>query len=432
MSSPATTETWAPTGRTVATICAVGILVVGQLYVVLPILGDLAAVWGTSRAAATWTTTAFGLAYGAGFLVTGPLSDRWGRRPVIVAGLAATSVSTLVVIAAPNLGAGLAARILQGLTASFFAPAAFAYLAERIAPARRVFALTCLTSSFLGAGVIAQVLAQVVDDAFGWRTVFVAGAVGFALSAVVLHVVLEPGRDRGTAPASGSASSSESTSASESRRGSVLSASASKVVAGFATLLRTPRLALLYLSCLAVLGSFVGIYTGVQLTPPDGIGTSSTALLALRASAIPAMIAIPLLATRLAVINPELRLVTALSAAGAAAAITAVPLGGIWVAVWLFVFVAAVAIAAPAAVQAIAAQAGEARGAATALYTFALFLGASAGPQLANLVAGNGFTAVALVIAALGFGGAALAFASTRVQRSPGQVSATIDPGNTG
>ncbi|GGN72649.1 hypothetical protein [Nocardia rhizosphaerihabitans] len=127
--------------------------------------------------------------------------------------------------------AGLAARILQGLTASFFAPAAFAYLAERIAPARRVFALTCLTSSFLGAGVVAQVLA-------------------------------------------------------------------------------------------------------------------------------------------------------------------------------------------PAAVQAIAAQAGEARGAATALYTFALFLGASAGPQLANLVAGNGFTAVALVIAALGFGGAALALASTRVQRS--------------
>lgn len=394
MSSPATTETWAPTGRTVATICAVGILVVGQLYMVLPVLGDLAAVWGTSRAAATWTTTAFGLAYGAGFLVTGPLSDRWGRRPVIVAGLAATSVSTLVVIAAPNLGAGLAARILQGLTASFFAPAAFAYLAERIAPARRVFALTCLTSSFLGAGVIAQVLAQVVDDVFGWRTVFVSGAVGFALSAVALQVVLEPGRDAGTAPAS-----------------------ASTVFAGFATLLRTPRLALLYLSCLAVLGSFVGIYTGVQLTPPDGIGTSSTALLALRASAIPAMIAIPLLATRLAVINPELRLVTALSAAGAAAAITAVPLGGIWVAVWLFVFVAAVAIAAPAAVQAIAAQAGEARGAATALYTFALFLGASAGPQLANLVAGNGFTAVAPAIAALGFGGAALAFASTRVWR---------------
>ncbi|MFD6103908.1 MFS transporter [Nocardia salmonicida] len=180
MSSPATTEAtergWAPTASTVATICAVGILVVGQLYVVLPVLGDMAAEWGTSRAAATWTTTAFGLAYGAGFLITGPLSDRWGRRPVIVGGLAATALSTLVVIAAPSLGAGLATRVVQGLTASFFAPAAFAYLAERIAPERRVFALTCLTSSFLGAGVIAQVFAQLVDDAFGWQAVFVVGA----------------------------------------------------------------------------------------------------------------------------------------------------------------------------------------------------------------------------------------------------------------
>ncbi|MFE1593823.1 MFS transporter [Nocardia sp. NPDC058705] len=393
MSSPATTEaTWAPTGRTVATICAVGILVVGQLYVVLPVLGDLAAAWDTTHAAVTWTTTAFGLAYGAGFLVTGPLSDRWGRRPVIVGGLAATALSTLAVIAAPSLGTGIAARVVQGLTASFFAPAAFAYLAERIAPQRRVFALTCLTSSFLGAGVLAQVFAQLVDAAFGWRAVFVVGAAAFAISALALRAVLEPGQR------------ADST------------ASAASAFTAFASLLRAPRLALLYLSCLAVLGSFVGIYTGVQLAPHEGVGTSSTALLVLRASAIPAMIAIPLLATRLGAINPERRLITSLTTAGTTAAIAALPFGGIWVGTCLFVFVAAIAIAAPAAVQAIAARAGEARGAATALYTFALFLGASAGPQLANLVAENGFTAVALAIATLGFIGAALAFASTRIR----------------
>ncbi|MGW5309128.1 MFS transporter [Nocardia thailandica] len=396
MSSPATTEPqargWAPTGPTVTTVCAVGILVVGQLYVVLPVLGDLAAVWGASRAAATWTTTAFGLAYGAGFLVTGPLSDHWGRRPVIVGGLAATALTTLAVSVAPSLGAGLAARVAQGLTASFFAPAAFAYLAERIAPERRVFALTCLTSSFLAAGVVAQVLAQLAGAALGWRAVFVLGAVGFAVSAAALYRVLEPGtRSAG-------------------------SASAAAVFTAFAGLLRTPRVVLLYAACLAVLGSFVGIYTGVQLAPPDGIGHSSGALLALRASAIPAMIAVPVLATRLAAFDPTRRLIVALSTAGAAAAVTAVPLGGIWVGAWLFVFVTAVAVAAPAAVQAVSAYAGEARGAATALYTFALFVGASAGPQLANAVAHRGFPAIALSIAALGFAGAALAFASTTVR----------------
>ncbi|MGW4533353.1 MFS transporter [Nocardia sp. NPDC004340] len=396
MSAPAETEAWAPVGRTVGAVCAVGILVVGQLYVVLPVLNRLAADWDTSKSAATWTTTAFGLAYGAGFLVTGPLSDRWGRRPVIVGGLAATVVSTLLVAAASGLVAGLSARILQGLTASFFAPAAFAYLSERIAPERRIFALTCLTSSFLGAGVVAQVLAQLIGNALGWHAIFVAGAIAFAVSAVVLWVVLQP-------PVRSADSLAD-----EGDPGTGVTPLRS-VFAPFADLLRQSRLLLLYLSCLAILGSFVGIYTGIQLAPPEGVGSGNGALLALRASAIPAMVAIPLLAGRLGGIAPATRLVAALGAAALAVAVTAVPLGGVWVAVWLFVFVAAIAVAAPAAVQTITARAGAARGAATALYTFALFVGASAGPQLANLVARHGYSAVALAVAALAAIGAALA-----------------------
>ncbi|GAB2551952.1 MFS transporter [Nocardia heshunensis] len=390
---------WAPTGRTVAAVCAVGILVVGQLYVVLPVLNRLAADWDTSKSAATWTTTAFGLAYGAGFLVTGPLSDRWGRRPVIVGGLLATVVSSLLVAVAPGLVSGLSARILQGLTASFFAPAAFAYLSERIAPQRRIFALTCLTSSFLGAGVVAQVLAQLIGNALGWHAIFVAGAIAFALSAVLLRVVLQAPvavQDAAAVDGSGWVDTMRS------------------VFAPFWMLLRQTRLALLYLSCLAILGSFVGIYTGIQLTPPHGVGSGNAALLALRASAIPAMVAVPLLAGRLGVIAPATRLIAALAIAAGAAAVTAVPWGGVWVAVWLFVFVAAIAVAAPAAVQAIAVHAGAARGTATALYTFALFVGAGAGPQLANLVSHHGYSAVALSIAVLSAVGAVLAVAATR------------------
>ncbi|MFE6858587.1 MFS transporter [Nocardia sp. NPDC057668] len=403
MSSPPDTEParWAPAARTVGAVCAVGILVVGQLYVVLPVLNRLAQDWDTSRSAVTWTTTAFGLAYGAGFLVTGPLSDRFGRRPVIVGGLLATVGGSLIVALAPGLATGLAARVVQGLTASFFAPAAFAYLSERIAPERRIFALTCLTSSFLAAGVVAQVLAQLVGNAWGWHAIFVTGALAFAISAGVLRFVLEPGPERSIAPdtpAPGPAGTLRA------------------VFAPFGGLLRRPRLVLLYLSCLAVLGSFVGIYTGIQLTPPDGVGSSNGALLALRASAIPAMVAVPILAGRLGVIAPATRVIGALGIAGIAAAITAVPLGGVWVAAWLLVFVAAIAVAAPAAVQAIAAQAGAARGAATALYTFALFLGASAGPQVANLVAHRGYSSVALAIAVLSLTGAALAAASTGVR----------------
>ncbi|KQY39235.1 MULTISPECIES: hypothetical protein [Nocardia] len=76
----------------------------------LPILGDPAAAWGTCRDAAIWTTTAFELAYGAGFLITGPLSHRRGRRPVTVVGLAVTALSAPVVISAPSPGARIGIR----------------------------------------------------------------------------------------------------------------------------------------------------------------------------------------------------------------------------------------------------------------------------------------------------------------------------------
>ncbi|MGW6377438.1 MFS transporter [Rhodococcus sp. NPDC055112] len=385
---------WAPTGRTIGLICLAGVLVVGQLYVVLPLLDDLAREWGATRSAVTWTTTCFGLAYALGFLVTGPLSDRWGRRPVIVGGLLATSVTTLFVALAPSLELGLAARIAQGATASLFAPAAFAYLAEHIEPRRRVLALTCLTSSFLAAGVIAQVASQAVAAAWGPSAIFLLSSVGFVLVGAAAWFVLQP-RAPAAAPR-----------ANEPRglRGSF---------GPFVALLRNPLLALLFASCVSVLGVFVGLYTGIQLSPPDGIGEG--AMLALRASALPAMIAVPLLAGRLAGVAPTTRVVSALLAAAITAAATIVPLGGVWVALCLLFFVAAIAVAAPALVQAIAERAGTARGAATSLYTFTLFLGASAGPQLANLLAGVGYGAVAGAMAAVALAGAGLAYVSTRV-----------------
>ena len=385
---------WAPTGRTIGLICLAGTLVVGQLYVVLPLLDDLSREWGATRSAVTWTTTCFGLAYALGFLVTGPLSDRWGRRPVIVGGLLATSVTTLLVALAPSLELGLAARIAQGATASLFAPAAFAYLAEHIDPRRRVLALTCLTSSFLAAGVLAQVASQAVAAAWGPSAIFLLSSLGFVLFGVAAWLVLAP-----RAPVPGPPANEP--------RG--LRASFGPFVA----LLRNPVLALLFVSGVSVLGVFVGLYTGIQLSPPDGIDGGG--MLALRASALPAMIAVPLLAGRLARVAPTTRVVSALLAAAITAAATAAPFGNAWVALCLLIFVAAIAVAAPALVQAIAERAGAARGAATSLYTFTLFVGASTGPQVANLLAGVGYWAVAGAMAAVALAGAALAYVAARI-----------------
>ncbi|MGW1491298.1 MFS transporter [Streptomyces sp. NPDC002402] len=385
-SSPSTDH--APFLRTVTALSAVGLLVVSQLYTVLPVLVPLAASWGTTSSAAGWTATAFGFGYAAGFLFSGPLSDRFGRRRVMTVGLCLTAVATAAVALAPSLLVGCAVRAVQGLCAAAFAPAAFAYIAERIEPTRRLAAMTWLTSSFFSAAVLGQVYAQSVAEAAGWEPVFLFCAVGLAGAALLLRGVLEGDR----------------------------AATASSVGDAFRAmgrLLGIPSMVLLLLATVTVLCGFVAVFTGLQVAGVPAVAGDPDALLALRAATLPAMVLVPLCARWLVRLPAATRVIGGLLLAALVTGVTAlisrqgdigaVPLGAL-----LFVFVFAVAVTAPALVEAIGARAGAARGAAVALYTFTLFVGASIGPQLA-VATSDSFALVCSAVAGVCVVGALLA-----------------------
>lgn len=391
MSSPQTTGRTAEGPGTsahplaVPALAVTGVLIVGQLYAVLPVLGPVAADWDTSRSTAAWAVTAFAIAYAVGFLAWGPAADRYGPRRVILLGAPVTALLTAALPLAPEAVSGLALRVLQGFAAASFAPAAFGYIAARVPAHRRVTAITWLTSSFLASAVIGQLAAQAVGQAAGWRWVFFAGALCLAAAALVLRFALAPDE----APADTAAGAS----------------------GGIPALLRTPGLPTLYGATATVLLGFVAVYGGLELAGPDGPAPDPDALLALRAGALPAMFAIPLLSGVLARFAPETRIGASLAGAALTAALLApfADAGPLALGALLLVFAGCVAVAAPALVQAVGARAGRARSTATALYTFALFVGAGVGPQLAAALIGRGFTAVALGAAAVLALGCALA-----------------------
>ncbi|MEV5081389.1 MFS transporter [Streptomyces sp. NPDC056159] len=376
--TPDQPPSWAPAAPAIALLTALGVLMVGQMYTVLALLHPMAAALHTTPEQATWTATAFGFAYAAGFLLAGPFSDRYGSRAVITAGLVAATVATLAVGAAPDLPTAIALRSLQGLTAATFAPSALSYVVHHIAPHRRGTALTCITSGMFGAAVLLQIGAQAVAAHLGWRAVFWIGAALMALSVLPVRRVLWLTPRHGTG------------------------GGLRQAFAAMPRLLGRPRLVALYLSTVVLMSSFVAVYTAVAIAGPAGIAGNSSAILGLRASALLALIAVPLLAPLLQQLAAPLRAVLAFVVAVLAVA-TASFLGPhtVPLAVALLLFVAAVAAAAPAVVETVNAAAPHARGVAVALYGCSMFIGASLGPQLTGALSGLGFGGIlrAIVVA---------------------------------
>lgn len=176
------------------------ILVSGQLYVVIPLLHDMAGGWGSSAGGLTWLVTAFGIGYGIGFLVFGPLSDRYGRRRLLMIGLPLAALTTALVALSPSPEVALGLRAVQGVAVAMFPPAGMAYLGERLEPRRRVVAIAAVTGAFLASAVLLQVAAQLLVDVIGWRGMFGLSAAGFVLAALGVRAVMLPDPPSGVWP----------------------------------------------------------------------------------------------------------------------------------------------------------------------------------------------------------------------------------------
>lgn len=167
-----------------------------QLYLAIPLAPVVGEALGDSGAAAAAAlVTAYSLAYAFGFLIFGPLSDRYGRKVILVPGMAALAVATAVLSAAYSLPVVALLRSVQGLLAASFAAVALAYVGEALPPRWRSTGIGAVSTAFLVAGIVGQVYARAVSLALGWRWVFALAAPTFAVGAIAMAtVLLEPAR----------------------------------------------------------------------------------------------------------------------------------------------------------------------------------------------------------------------------------------------
>jgi DHA1 family bicyclomycin/chloramphenicol resistance-like MFS transporter len=171
------------------------LLVLGLLSAVAPFATDLylpafpqmTTELRTSATTVQLTLTAFLVGVTAGQLVFGPLSDRFGRVPPLVAGAVLCVVASAAAVVAPTVGVLIAARLLQGLGGAAGMVISRAVISDLATgkPAARAFSLMMIVGGV--APVVAPLLGGLLTGPIGWRGLL---AVVLGLSVVMLVAVL--------------------------------------------------------------------------------------------------------------------------------------------------------------------------------------------------------------------------------------------------
>ncbi|MGH1592153.1 multidrug effflux MFS transporter [Methylobacterium phyllosphaerae] len=171
------------------------------LHIFVPALAAAAVDLGTNAAGAQLTITIYLIGLAGGQLLYGPLSDRYGRRPILIGGLGLYLAGLLLAIPAPNIGVLIVARILQSLGACgslVIGRAMVRDVSTREDAARK---LAILTTAMTLTPALAPAIGGVVNEAFGWRAVFVvlAGLVA-VLGTLVVFTLPETNRHKVALP----------------------------------------------------------------------------------------------------------------------------------------------------------------------------------------------------------------------------------------
>ena len=136
---------------------------------------SIAREWGVSTASLTPAIVASLLGMIVGGVLLAPRADRYGRRPVLIGGVALFGAMTLCVVVAKNLEQMIALRFLAGIGLGAVLPNTYAYAAEFAPTRKRATFITIAGASSAGGGFLGGLLASAIIPNSGWRSVFVIG-----------------------------------------------------------------------------------------------------------------------------------------------------------------------------------------------------------------------------------------------------------------
>jgi MFS transporter, DHA1 family, multidrug resistance protein len=208
-----------------------------SIHVYFPVIPAVKAAFGLSDALAQATFSIAVLGMGVATLAYGSLSDRFGRRPVLLSGLCLFLVGSLLSAAAMNVPMLVAGRLVQAIGAGCGVTLVRTIARDAYGAERLVKAIAYLTMFYAVGPMISPVVGGLLVDTLGWRSVFGFSVVAAAAITAGVYLVIYETKPAGEAG----------------QRGSVLRS--------YAELLAQPRFAALVLQTGFSTGAFLIVST---------------------------------------------------------------------------------------------------------------------------------------------------------------------------
>jgi len=144
------------------------------LNIFVPAIPQLTTRFNTDAATVQLTLSLFLLSLASGQLLLGPLSDRFGRRPVVLGGIALACIASFAAMAAPSIEWLIAARVAQALGAGTGIVISRAIVRDLYDRDRAAAMLGLVTSAMVIAPMVAPMIGGLLDTVFGWESIFLA------------------------------------------------------------------------------------------------------------------------------------------------------------------------------------------------------------------------------------------------------------------
>jgi MFS transporter, DHA1 family, multidrug resistance protein len=161
----------------------------------LPSLPDIARQLHASAAQAQFTISSYLIGFAVGQIFYGPVSDRYGRKPVLLAAIALYCVASFICVFSTSIEMLIVARVFQAIGGSGGIVLTRAIVRDIYSGARAGRELSVIASVMALAPVLAPIGGGVLQTAFGWRAVFLtlvaAGLFGAAIVWLLLPETLK-------------------------------------------------------------------------------------------------------------------------------------------------------------------------------------------------------------------------------------------------